>query len=68
MKNIPEIGKAYTDRHGFTVTVTAVERSGGGKAYGGNTRKSKLTGHTVSAERNGVAYNFGGLDFERRFM
>jgi hypothetical protein len=68
MKNIPEVGKAYTDKLGFTVTVTAVTRSGGGKAYGGDTRKGKLTGHTVSAERNGVSYNFGGQAFERRFM
>lgn len=68
MKNIPEVGKAYTDRNGFTVTVVAVERSGGGKSFGGDKRKGKLTGHTVSAERNGVSYNFGGQAFERRFM
>lgn len=68
MKNIPEIGKVYTDRHGFSVTVTNVVKSGGGKAFGGDERKSKLTGHTVTAERKGVSYKFGGQAFERRFM
>lgn len=68
MKNMPEVGKAYTDKDGFTVTVTKVIRSGGGKAFGGDARKSKLTGHTVTAVRNGVSYDFGGQAFERRFM
>lgn len=68
MKNIPEVGKAYTDRNGFTVTVVAVERSGGGKSFGGNERKSKLTGHTVTVLHKDVKHRFGGEAFAQRFM
>lgn len=66
MKNVPEVGKIYTDKDGFTVTVLAVERSGGGKSFGGNERKSKLRGHRVTIESKGHVQHMPGRVFEMR--
>ena len=66
MKNIPEVGKVYTDRHGFTVTVLAVERSGGGKSFAGNERKSKLIGHRIKIDAKGHVQYMSGNIFEQR--
>lgn len=45
MKNIPEVGKAYTDRDGISVTVIQVIKTSGGG--GAMRRKSKNTGYSV---------------------
>ncbi len=66
MKNIPEIGKTYIDRHGFIVTITEVIKSGGGKSFGGNERKSKLTGFSIEMNYKGVIHKINGQEFERR--
>lgn len=67
MKNMPEVGKQYTDRHGFTVLVTAVTRSGGGAAvFGKSERKGKLTGYRVDVMYGDVPHKMGLQEFEKR--
>lgn len=63
---LPVVGREYTDRHNFTITVTAVEKSGGGRSFGGNQRKGKLTGYTVTATHGGREHKMALRDFELR--
>ena len=67
MKNIPEVGKVYTDRHGFTVTVTDVVKSGGGAAkFGQSERKGKLTGYRIEVLHGTTPHKMSLQEFNRR--
>lgn len=66
MKILPEIGKQYTDRYGFTVTILAVVKSGGGRAPGGDERKSKLTGYRVEMRHGDIEHKLGLQQFQAR--
>ncbi len=65
MSNIPVPGKQYTDRDGITVTVTDVNKSGGGNNYGMR-RKGRPTGYSVTISNGKFECSIGLRAFELR--
>lgn len=66
MKNLPIVGQTYTDRHGFSVLITAVIKSGGGAGPTGDQRKSKLTGYRVEMLHGSIPHTLGLQQFDAR--